>query len=148
MKFCYGDYIDTTINLFTEKGIVNINSFKWMTATMTKTPSINFLEFSNDHNKLREVLDFDLSRFCELEIMKNKWNDLSNLLNNQKILNKIKIIQNFYRLRIFSKKIKKSFLIARKNIKDKRKYFFYLLKKQLKIFKKIRLKNYKKILKI
>jgi hypothetical protein len=92
MKFCIDDYIETTINIFTDKGLIDLTTFKWMNPNINTIPNFNFLEFSNDHNKMREVLDFDLSRFCELEIMKNKWNDLSNMLNHESILKKIQIL--------------------------------------------------------
>ncbi len=84
------DFIETTINIFTEKGLVDFTSFKWMQINLKKIPNFNFLEFSNDHNKNREVLDFDLSRFCELEIVKNKWNDINNMTNSDSIVKKIK----------------------------------------------------------
>jgi len=61
-----------------------------MSLNLKNIPNLNFLEFSNDHNKYREVLDFDLSRFCELEIVKNKWNDLNNMINSENIMKKIK----------------------------------------------------------
>ena len=92
MKFCTGDYIENTINIFTDKGLIDFYSFKWLQMNVANIPNLNFLEFSNDHNKNREVIDFDLSRFCELEIMKNKWNDLSNMTNYDNILKKIKIL--------------------------------------------------------
>ena len=54
---------------------------KLLNLNINKVPQFNFLEFSNEHNKLREVLDFDLSIFCEMEIMKNKWTDLIHMEN-------------------------------------------------------------------
>lgn len=90
MQFCLDDYVETNINIFTEKGIVEFFRFKWMSLNLKNIPNLNFLEFSNDHNKYREVLDFDLSRFCELEIVKNKWNDLNNMINSENIMKKIK----------------------------------------------------------
>jgi nitrogen regulatory protein PII-like uncharacterized protein len=92
MQFCIGDYIETTINIFTEKGIVDFFNFKWLIHSIKDIPNFNFLEFANDHNKNREVLDFDLSRFCELEIVKNKWNDISNMNNYENIVKKIKTL--------------------------------------------------------
>ena len=85
-----GDIIELTVNIFTNKGLINIEPFQWFPLHTRKIPSLNFLEFSNDHNTNREVLDFDLSRFCELEIMKNKWNDINNISNSQNIIKKIK----------------------------------------------------------
>ncbi len=90
MQFCLDDYVETNIHIFTEKGIVDFFSFKWMPLNLKNIPNFNFLEFSNDHNKNREVLDFDLSRFCELEIVKNKWNDIQNMANSDNIFKKIK----------------------------------------------------------
>jgi hypothetical protein len=90
MKFCIEDYIENTINIFTEKGLIDFLSIKWIPINITNIPKFNFLEFSNEHNNNREVLDFDLSRFCELEIMKNKWNELYNMPNHENILKKIK----------------------------------------------------------
>lgn len=92
MQFCINDIAEININLFTDKGILNISEFKWMKLKINKIPPINFLEFSNDHNKLREVLDFDLSRFCEMEIMKNKWTEIIHLENYENILKKLKIL--------------------------------------------------------
>jgi hypothetical protein len=90
MQFCIGDCIELTLNLFTEKGLLEYDSFKWAQPNISNIPGFNFLEFSNEHNKNREVLDFDLSRFCELEIVKNKWSELIHLDNSDKIVNRIK----------------------------------------------------------
>lgn len=90
MQFCLNDIAEININLFTDKGIFDITKFKWMNLKINKIPSFNFLEFSNDHNKLREVLDFDLSRFCEMEIMKNKWTELVHLDNYENIIKRLK----------------------------------------------------------
>jgi len=90
MQFCIGDSIEITLNLFTEKGLFEYESFKWTRINAIKVPCFNFLEFSNEHNKYREVLDFDLSRFCELEIVKNKWSELVHLENSEKIIARIK----------------------------------------------------------
>lgn len=90
MKFCLGDSIETNINILTDKGLIETNGFEWFPMKTTKIPNFNFLEFSNDHNTNREVLDFDLSRFCELEIMKNKWSDIMHLSNHQAITKKVR----------------------------------------------------------
>lgn len=90
MQFALLDHIELNINIFTEKGLLDFINFKWLPLVNANIPNFNFLEFSNEHNKMREVLDFDLSRFCELEIMKNKWTDLSNMQNYENIFSKIK----------------------------------------------------------
>ena len=92
MQFCLNDIAEININLFTDKGIIDLKFFKWLNLNEDKIPQFNFLEFSNEHNKLREVLDFDLSRFCEMEIMKNKWTDLVHNENYENIINKIKFL--------------------------------------------------------
>lgn len=90
MQFCVNDIAEININLFTDKGIIDLNDFKWLNLKISKVPQFNFLEFTNDHNKQREVLDFDLSRFCEMEIMKNKWTDLIHMENYENIIKKLK----------------------------------------------------------
>lgn len=46
-----------------------------------------------DIQEKREVLDFDLSRFCELEIIKSKWITLKgNLTDHDLIMNKISLL--------------------------------------------------------
>ena len=90
MQFCIGDLIEITLNLFTEKGLFEYESFKWTQMNAINVPNFNFLEFTNEHSKYREVLDFDLSRFCELEIVKNKWSELYHLENSEKIITRIK----------------------------------------------------------
>jgi hypothetical protein len=90
MQFSVGDIIELNLNIFTEKGLMDIKYFNWMPAKIRDSPDINFLEFSNEHNKKREIVDFDLSRFCELEILKNKWTELSNMTHYESISKKIK----------------------------------------------------------
>lgn len=89
MKFCIEDTIENTVNIFTEKGLINFSSFKWLQMNTVKLPNMNFLEFTNEHNRNREVIDFDLSRYCELEIIKNKWCELKHLPNHENIFKKI-----------------------------------------------------------
>ena len=74
-----------------ERGIVDFNSFCWQKPNFDKTPSFNFLEFKENH-KYREIFDFDLTRFCEIEILKNKWSDISNIENCGSILDKINLL--------------------------------------------------------
>jgi len=92
LQFCIYDYVETNVNLLTDKGLIDISYFKWLNLTISNTPQFNFLEFTNEHNKKREVLDFDLSRFCELEIMKNKWCDISLMENNTKKVEGLKML--------------------------------------------------------
>jgi hypothetical protein len=65
-------------------------SLRWLNMTSYAIPKMNQFEFANEHNKLREVIDFDLSRFCELEVMRNKWNDINKLDKHTAIVNNLK----------------------------------------------------------
>lgn len=92
MQFSVGDYVEMNLNIFTEKGLLDTQLFVWQPIKVNPTSEINFLEFCNEHNKRREIVDFELGRFCELEILKNKWTDLVNMTNHENVLNKIKIL--------------------------------------------------------
>jgi hypothetical protein len=90
LPFKQDDFVETTINILTDKGLLDFLSFKWLNMTNYPKPKMNHFEFSNEHNKQREVIDFDLSRFCELEIMKNRWNDISKLDKHTAIVNNLR----------------------------------------------------------
>jgi hypothetical protein len=92
LPFLQDDYIETNINIFTDKGLIDFNCFKWLNISSYATPKFNHLEFTIEHNKLREVIDFDLSRFCELEVMRNKWNDINTMQKNAAIVQNLKLL--------------------------------------------------------
>ena len=89
MQFNVNDISEFNINLYGGDGLINFNSFKWINKKTETCPDLSFLEVGIEA-KSREVFDFDLSRVCELEIMKNKWNDISKLDDSENIINKIK----------------------------------------------------------
>ena len=89
ISFCENDHFEINVNVLSERGMIDVSSFKWQKAYIDKTPSFNFLEFKENH-KYREIFDFDLTRFCEIEILKNKWSDISNLDNSELVLERIK----------------------------------------------------------
>jgi len=88
MQFNLNDIAEFNVNLYGGDGLVNFSSFKWMNRKTETCPDNSFLELGIEA-KSRDVFDFDLSRVCELEIMKNKWNDISKLEDNQIIFKKI-----------------------------------------------------------
>ena len=76
MQYAIGDYIEFTLNIFTEKGIMDIRKLVWNKITVFKTPDEDFLYYSNENILKREIVDFDVSRYCEMELCKGKWNDI------------------------------------------------------------------------
>lgn len=96
MQFFVNDNIELNVPVFTEKGVleltkikqtylevneVTIPTFTWKRLIIEDCPDYNLLELSNSSNnnrsKGKEVLDFDLSRYCELELIRNVWVNLS-----------------------------------------------------------------------
>ena len=76
MQYTLGDYVEFTVNIFTEKGLMDIRKLIWNKITVFKTPKENFLDYSNENILKREIVDFDVSRYCEMELCKGKWNDI------------------------------------------------------------------------
>ena len=76
MQYTIGDYAEFTLNIFTEKGLMDIRKLVWNKITVFKTPNENFLYYSNENILKREIVDFDVSRYCEMELCKGKWNDI------------------------------------------------------------------------
>jgi hypothetical protein len=75
MIFAHGDEIEISINLISERGFINFSSFKWIKMKFQNIPKIESIQFSQVHGS-KEIAEFDLSRICELEIIKNKWFDI------------------------------------------------------------------------
>ena len=76
MQYTIGDYVEFTLNIFTEKGLMDIRKLVWNKITVFKTPNEDFLYYSNENILKREIVDFDVSRYCEMELCKGKWNDI------------------------------------------------------------------------
>ena len=76
MQYTIGDYVEFTLNIFTEKGLMDIRKLIWNKITVFKTPNEDFLYYSNENIFKREIVDFDVSRYCEMELCKGKWNDI------------------------------------------------------------------------
>jgi len=96
MSFCKDDMVSFCINLLSERGLVKIRNFKWLPPTIEDISSGNFND-NSDYNEKREVLDFDLTRQCEVEILKNKCSDITNFIQKNEFLEQTKTLlkQNF-----------------------------------------------------
>ena len=55
---------------------MDIRKLVWNKITIFKTPNEDFLYYSNENILKREIVDFDVSRYCEMELCKGKWNDI------------------------------------------------------------------------
>ena len=76
MQYAIGDYIEFTLNIMTQKGLMDIRKLVWNKITVFKTPDEDFMYYSNENILKREIVDFDVSRYCEMELCKGKWNDI------------------------------------------------------------------------
>jgi len=76
MQYAIGDYIEFTLNIMTQKGLMDIRKLVWNKITVFKTPKEDFMYYSNENILKREIVDFDVSRYCEMELCKGKWNDI------------------------------------------------------------------------
>ena len=76
MQYAIGDYIEFTLNIMTQKGLMDIRKLVWNKITVFKTPKEDFMYYSNENIFKREIVDFDVSRYCEMELCKGKWNDI------------------------------------------------------------------------
>ena len=76
MQYAVGDYIEFTLNIMTQKGLMDIRKLVWNKITVFKTPDEDFMYYSNENILKREIVDFDVGRYCEMELCKGKWNDI------------------------------------------------------------------------
>ena len=90
MQYAINDYAEFTVNIFTDKGLMDIRKLVWDKITVFKTPNEDFLDYSNENILKREIVDFDVSRFCEMELCKGKWNDIILLENSDSIIGELK----------------------------------------------------------
>ncbi len=102
MQYAINDYAEFTVNIFTDKGLMDIRKLVWDKITVFKTPNENFLDYSNENILKREIVDFDVSRYCEMELCKGKWNDIILLENSESIIGPLvnKFKNNFNILKI------------------------------------------------
>ena len=85
MQFRLNDFAEFTINIITNKGLMNIRKFHWHTIKHFHTPKDNFYEYSNENCFNKEIVDFNMIRYCELELLKGSWNDIE-LMEHAKVV--------------------------------------------------------------
>ena len=91
------DYAEFTVNIITNKGLMNIRKFRWHPIKLFPTPSMNFYEYSNENSTKRELVDFNMSRYCELELLKGSWNDIELMEHSHIVKEKLyEIFQNSF----------------------------------------------------
>ena len=90
MQYAVNDYVEFSLNIFTEKGLMDIRKLVWDKITVFKTPNEDFLDYSNENILKREIVDFDMSRYCEMELCKGKWNDIILLENSDNYIADLK----------------------------------------------------------
>ena len=102
MQYAINDFAEFTLNIFTDKGLMDIRKLVWDKITVFKTPNENFLDYSNENILKREIVDFDMSRYCEMELCKGKWNDIILLEKSDDYIGelKTKFSKNFNILKI------------------------------------------------
>lgn len=94
VPFNVNDSFHITINLLSGIGLIDFNSFKWDRMSVInkkykiKADDINYNSQSKQSYGF-QLSDYDLSRFCELELIKTKWldyyrkNNLPELIHNE-----------------------------------------------------------------
>ena len=93
MQVCIYDLIETTLNIFTNKGLLDINIFKWLDAKIEDNKIIN-----GSINSYREYNEYS-PRLCELEAVKYKWSNISNYHDKDNIISRLsKIFSKFFKI--------------------------------------------------
>jgi hypothetical protein len=92
LNFTLNDIFNISVTLLSPRGMIDVASHKWMKLISLSIPKIDFVNF-NDGHRYREIAELNLSRFCEVELTKNKWIDVS-LSKDESVLKYAKNIQN------------------------------------------------------
>lgn len=87
------DYCEITINILTMKGFIMTDKFTFLDIrTCPIDPLETFLEFENIPNNKMELVEYDLSRYCEMEILKHKWLKIERLEGHKVIIDKLRFL--------------------------------------------------------
>lgn len=95
IPFKYGDTFEISISLISYCGMINFGDFKWKKIRNFKMTNVDYLNYNNlaiKKEKDKQLCDFDLSRFCEMELIKTKWINyvkFPNIGNSNEIKNEI-----------------------------------------------------------
>jgi hypothetical protein len=90
MSFCENDIIEININILTQQGLMDFNSFNWVKFQQNNLPPTNFIDLKASLYQ-QDISEFDMCRVCELEIMNKGW-QYTEKLEHSNILNKVKYL--------------------------------------------------------
>ena len=92
MQFLVNDSLEINLGIFTERGFLKLSNvkqhyldkgefilpcFKWKSLIINSCSDYNLLEIQFPGMIGKEVVDFDISRYCEIELIKNIWKKVS-----------------------------------------------------------------------
>ncbi len=75
INFTNKDIFNISVTLLSPRGLIDVSSHQWNQLVVTPLQKVDFVNFNEGH-RYREIADLNLSRFCELELTKNKWIDI------------------------------------------------------------------------
>ena len=99
VPFKFGDSFEMSISLISNSGMINFEQFYWKKMKSMKNSGIDYINYNNlmvKKEKDKQLCDFDLSRYCEMELIKTKWNNFSKFPNNENNIEIKNEISNFY----------------------------------------------------
>jgi len=92
LPFKYEDSFEININILSPMGLINFENFEWIKINYFENIHPNYIDYENYKIKKikdTQLCDLDLSRFCEMELIKLKWISFEKLKNNN-VINSIK----------------------------------------------------------
>ena len=96
VPFKLNDFFEISVNVLSPMGFIHFEKFKWKHLKILTNQTLNYIDYENfkiRKVKDKQLCDFDLSRFCEMELIKTKWNDKSRL-KEKIIIQQIKDFEN------------------------------------------------------
>ena len=92
LPFKYEDSFEININILSPMGLINFENFEWIKINYFENIHPNYIDYENYKIKKikdTQLCDLDLSRFCEMELIKLKWISYEKLKNSN-VINNIK----------------------------------------------------------
>ena len=74
--FSAGDFIELNVTVFSANGLIDEEVNVWLRPSSESLKYMGDNVFREIHN-LKEMIDFDLSRYCDIELAKKGWADIS-----------------------------------------------------------------------
>ena len=76
IPFKYNDSFILSITLLSNCGMIDFDSFTWKKIRYSKNNNIDFINHQYVQDRkghIKQLCEYDLSRFCEMELIKTKW---------------------------------------------------------------------------